>query len=79
LAETSEEPAWAGLRWRIRIRTFAHVLIVDPDHERSYAAVARRAARRWRGERRGGGAESRAAVARRAARRAARSPPWCKR
>jgi len=78
LAETSEEPAWAGLRWRIRMRTFAHVLIVDPDHERSYAAVARRrrgggaesgavarrAARRWRGERRGGGAVSGAAVAR---------------
>ena len=40
LPETYEEPAWVGLRWRIRMRTFAHVLVVDPDHERSYARVA---------------------------------------
>ena len=29
LPETVEEQAWAGTRWRIRTRTFAHVLTVD--------------------------------------------------
>ena len=29
LPEAYEEPAWAGVRWRIRKRTFAHVLSVD--------------------------------------------------
>ncbi len=29
LPETVEEQAWAGTRWRIRKRTFAHVLTVD--------------------------------------------------
>jgi predicted DNA-binding protein (MmcQ/YjbR family) len=37
LPETYEEPAWVGVRWRIRQRTFAHVLTVDPDHQRAYA------------------------------------------
>lgn len=32
LPETYEEPAWVGTRWRIRKRTFAHVLTVDSDH-----------------------------------------------
>lgn len=32
LPEIVEEQAWAGTRWRIRKRTFAHVLTVDnPD------------------------------------------------
>jgi hypothetical protein len=32
LPETTENPAWAGVQWRIRRRTFAHVLAVDfPD------------------------------------------------
>jgi hypothetical protein len=31
LPETYEEPAWIGVRWRIRQRTFAHVYSVDPD------------------------------------------------
>jgi len=32
LPETSEEQAWAGRRWTVRRRTFAHVLAVDsPD------------------------------------------------
>jgi predicted DNA-binding protein (MmcQ/YjbR family) len=26
LPETHEEPAWKGIRWRVRTRTFAHVL-----------------------------------------------------
>jgi hypothetical protein len=29
LPEAYEEQAWAGTRWRIRKRTFAHVLTVD--------------------------------------------------
>ncbi|HMG45743.1 MAG TPA: MmcQ/YjbR family DNA-binding protein [Acidimicrobiales bacterium] len=29
LPETSEEQAWAGRRWTVRRRTFAHVLSVD--------------------------------------------------
>ncbi|TDB76691.1 MmcQ/YjbR family DNA-binding protein [Micromonospora sp. KC723] len=33
LPEAYEEPAWVGVRWRIRRRTFAHVLAVGSDHE----------------------------------------------
>ena len=40
LPETYEEPAWVGMRWRIRNRTFAHVLTVDPDHQAAYARAA---------------------------------------
>ena len=40
LPETYEEPAWVGVRWRIRKRTFAHVLTVDPDHQMAYARAA---------------------------------------
>ncbi|MCW6010462.1 MmcQ/YjbR family DNA-binding protein [Micromonospora sp. CPCC 205371] len=40
LPETYEEPAWVGTRWRIRKRTFAHVLTVDPDHQMAYAKAA---------------------------------------
>ncbi|HZU74950.1 MAG TPA: MmcQ/YjbR family DNA-binding protein [Acidimicrobiales bacterium] len=29
LPESTEEQAWAGRRWRIRRRTFAHVLTID--------------------------------------------------
>ena len=29
LPEVQEEPAWTGTRWRIRKRTFAHVLTID--------------------------------------------------
>ncbi|GAA2640607.1 hypothetical protein GCM10010399_87730 [Dactylosporangium fulvum] len=39
LPEAYEEPAWAGTRWRIRQKTFAHVLVVDPDHQAAYAKV----------------------------------------
>jgi YjbR len=31
LPEAYEEPAWAGTRWRIRQRTFAHVRTADTD------------------------------------------------
>ncbi|MEV4826576.1 MmcQ/YjbR family DNA-binding protein [Micromonospora sp. NPDC049274] len=41
LPETYEEPAWVGTRWRIRRRTFAHVLTVDPHRQ---AVLARAAA-----------------------------------
>lgn len=29
LPEVTEQPAWVGVRWRIRTRTFAHVLAVE--------------------------------------------------
>lgn len=32
LPEAHEEPAWIGIRWRIRQRTFAHAYTIDPDH-----------------------------------------------
>ena len=31
LPETYEEPAWIGLRWRVRKRTIAHVYTADPE------------------------------------------------
>jgi hypothetical protein len=31
LPDAYEEPAWVGTRWRVRTRTFAHVLGVDLD------------------------------------------------
>jgi len=31
LPDAYEEPSWAGRRWRIRKRTFAHVLTVEAD------------------------------------------------
>lgn len=40
LPETHEELAWVGIRWRIRKRTFAHVLTIDPDHQMAYARAA---------------------------------------
>ncbi|MEE3922138.1 MmcQ/YjbR family DNA-binding protein [Micromonospora sp. BRA006-A] len=40
LPETYEEAAWVGVRWRIRGRTFAHVLTVDPGHQAAYARAA---------------------------------------
>jgi hypothetical protein len=41
LPETYEEPAWVGIRWRIRKRTFAHVLTLDPEHQVVYARATR--------------------------------------
>ena len=37
LPETYEQPAWIGVRWRIRQRTFAHVCSVDPAVKRVYS------------------------------------------
>ena len=36
LPEVQEEPAWIGVRWRIRKRTFAHVYTADPERNLSY-------------------------------------------
>jgi len=36
LPETYEEPAWIGIRWRIRKRTFAHVYTPDPQRRLVY-------------------------------------------
>lgn len=32
-----EEPAWVGIRWRVRKRTFAHACSVEPGHPTSDA------------------------------------------
>ena len=37
LPEVHEEEAWVGTRWRIRTRTFAHVLVVDEGWPPAYA------------------------------------------
>lgn len=31
LPEAFEEPAWTGIRWKVRTRTFAHVFTIDAD------------------------------------------------
>lgn len=41
LPEVVEERAWTGIRWRIRSRTFAHVLVVEPGRPEAYAKAAR--------------------------------------
>ncbi|MGW4498721.1 MmcQ/YjbR family DNA-binding protein [Micromonospora sp. NPDC004336] len=40
LPESYEEPAWVGVRWRIRKRTIAHVYTVDPGHRAARARAA---------------------------------------
>ena len=40
LPEAYEEQAWVGTRWRIRKRTFAHVLLVDSGWPPAYARAA---------------------------------------
>ncbi len=40
LPETSEEQAWVGTRWRIRKKTFAHVLRVAPGEPPVHAREA---------------------------------------
>ena len=37
LPETVEQAAWLGTRWRIRTKTFAHVLVVDAGWPPAYA------------------------------------------
>lgn len=36
-----EEDAWIGTRWRVRGRTFAHVLAIDGGRPHAYAVAAR--------------------------------------
>lgn len=31
LPDAHEEPAWTGIRWRVRKRTFAHVFVLDGE------------------------------------------------
>lgn len=40
LPETVEEDAWVGVRWRIRTRTFAHVVPIADGKPDAYAAAA---------------------------------------
>lgn len=40
LPDTYEEPAWIGVRWRIRKRTVAHVYTPDPERFPFYARHA---------------------------------------
>ncbi|WP_219417905.1 MmcQ/YjbR family DNA-binding protein [Pseudonocardia nigra] len=40
LPQTHEEPAWVGTRWRIRTRTFAHVLTIDAGRPQAFARAA---------------------------------------
>ena len=37
LPEAHEEPAWVGIRWRVRGRTFADVLTVDDGWPPAYS------------------------------------------
>jgi hypothetical protein len=36
LPEAYEEDAWTGVRWRVRARTFAHVMVAQPGFESSF-------------------------------------------
>ena len=40
LPEAYEESAWVGTRWRIRKKTFAHVLTIDAGRPPGYARAA---------------------------------------
>ena len=39
LPETREEDAWTGVRWRIRTRTFAHVMVAQAGYESSFRDI----------------------------------------
>ena len=40
LPEAYEEPAWVGVRWRVRTRTFAHVLTIVDGTPQAHARAA---------------------------------------
>jgi hypothetical protein len=40
LPEVRQEPAWVGVRWRIRRQTFAHVLLIHDGWPPAYARAA---------------------------------------
>lgn len=39
LPEAYEEEAWTGFRWRIRARTFTHVMVAQPGFESSFRDI----------------------------------------
>jgi hypothetical protein len=39
LPEAHEEDAWTGVRWRIRGKTFAHVMVAQPGFESSFRDI----------------------------------------
>jgi len=39
LPEAHEEEAWTGVRWRVRTRTFAHVMVAQPGFESSFRDI----------------------------------------
>jgi hypothetical protein len=39
LPEASEEDAWTGGRWRIRAKTFAHVMVAQRGYESAYRDI----------------------------------------
>ena len=39
LPEAYEEDAWTGVRWRIRAKTFAHVLVAQEGYTSAYRDV----------------------------------------
>jgi hypothetical protein len=39
LPESREEEAWTGVRWRIRARTFAHVMVAQDGYESAYRDI----------------------------------------
>jgi hypothetical protein len=41
LPETREEAAWVGTRWRVRDKTFAHVLMIADGWPPAYAQAAK--------------------------------------
>jgi hypothetical protein len=36
LPDASEEDAWTGVRWRVRNKTFAHVLVAQDGYASAY-------------------------------------------
>ena len=40
LPDADEEEAWTGVRWRVRQRTFAHVLAVERGQDSAHARAA---------------------------------------
>lgn len=39
LPEAHEEDAWTGVRWRIRTKTFGHVMVAQRGYESSYRDI----------------------------------------
>lgn len=39
LPEVREETAWAGIRWKVRTHTFAHVMVVDEESTPAFDPV----------------------------------------